>query len=58
MRRRILVSEPEPTLFTGTLRAALDPFGEHDDARLLDMMSTVAATDVLESLREGLDGHV
>ncbi|MFW6204984.1 MAG: ABC transporter transmembrane domain-containing protein [Actinomycetota bacterium] len=58
VRRRIVVGEPEPTLFTGTLRAALDPSGEHDDARLLDVMSTVAAADVLESLREGLDGLV
>ncbi|MFW6090277.1 MAG: ABC transporter transmembrane domain-containing protein, partial [Actinomycetota bacterium] len=58
VRRRIVVGEPEPTLFTGSLRAALDPSGEHDDARLLEVMGTVAAADVLESLQGGLDGLI
>jgi ABC-type multidrug transport system fused ATPase/permease subunit len=58
VRRRILVSDPEPMLFTGTLRSALDPSGRHHDAELLTALRTVAAGDVLESLREGLDGGV
>ncbi len=58
VRRRILVSDPEPMLFTGTLRAALDPAGRHNDAELLSTLDTVAAGDVLESLRDGLDGII
>lgn len=58
VRRRILVSEPEPMLFTGTLRGALDPSGQQPDPDLLEAMRTVAAADVLESLRDGLDGIV
>ncbi len=58
VRRRIVVSEPEPTLFTGTLRAALDPTGRHDDVRLIEAMDTVAAADVLESVCGGLDGLI
>ena len=58
VRRRIVVSDPEPMLFTGTLRNALDPAGQHRDAQLLSALQTVAAGDVLESLREGLDGTV
>jgi ABC-type multidrug transport system fused ATPase/permease subunit len=58
VRRRIVVSDPEPMLFTGTLRGALDPAGRHDDAELLTALRTVAAADVLESLREGLDGVI
>lgn len=58
VRRRILVSDPEPMLFTGTLRGALDPAGRHHDAKLLSVLRTVAAGDVLESLREGLDGEI
>jgi energy-coupling factor transporter ATP-binding protein EcfA2 len=58
VRDRILVSEPEPMLFTGTLRAALDPHGTHTDERLLAALDTTAAGDVLESVRDGLDGLV
>ena len=58
VRGRVVVSDPEPMLFTGTLRGALDPAGRHDDAELLTALRTVAAADVLESLREGLDGVI
>jgi ABC-type multidrug transport system fused ATPase/permease subunit len=58
VRRRIVVSDPEPMLFTGTLRGALDPSGRNDDDELLTALRTVAAGDVLESLREGLDGVI
>lgn len=58
VRDRIVVSDPEPRLFTGTLRGALDPFGRHDEADLRDALRTVAAGDVLESLRDDLDGVV
>ena len=58
VRRRVVVSDPEPMLFTGTLRGALDPPGRHSDAELLTALRTVAAGDVQESLREGLDGVI
>lgn len=58
VRRRIVVSDPEPTLFTGTLRGGLDPHGHHDDAELVAAMRTASAGDVLETLRDGLDSLV
>ncbi|TDD72007.1 ABC transporter ATP-binding protein [Jiangella aurantiaca] len=58
VRRRIVVSDPEPTLFTGSLRGGLDPYGRHDDAELIAAMETASAGDVLETLREGLDATV
>lgn len=58
VRRRIVVSETEPRLFTGTLRAGLDPYGLHGDGTLLQAVHTASATDVLDALPEGLDGHV
>ncbi|SEF08291.1 ABC transporter ATP-binding protein [Jiangella alba] len=58
VRRRIVVSDPEPTLFTGSLRGGLDPYGRHDDAQLTTAMETASAGDVLETLREGLDATV
>jgi len=58
LRRRILVSEAEPRLFTGTLREQLDPEGRHDDARLLAALRVADAADVLEALPGGLDGQI
>jgi ABC-type multidrug transport system fused ATPase/permease subunit len=58
VRRRVVVSDPEPMLFTGTVRTALDPAGEHDDATLLAALDAAAAGDVLDSVQVGLDGIV
>ena len=58
VRRRIVVSDPEPTLFTGTLRGGLDPTGRRTDAQITAALDTAAAGDVLEALRDGLDSVV
>nr|WP_281353588.1 ABC transporter ATP-binding protein [Phytoactinopolyspora mesophila] len=58
MRRRIVVSDPEPALFTGTLRTSLDPHGRHDDATLTHALSVASGDDILETLRDGLDSVV
>jgi ABC-type multidrug transport system fused ATPase/permease subunit len=59
VRRRVLVSEAEPRLFTGELRAELDPWGRvGDDAAILAGVGVAAAHDVLEALPEGLDAQV
>jgi ABC-type multidrug transport system fused ATPase/permease subunit len=58
IRRRIVVSETEPRLFTGTLRGGLDPHRRHGDGSLLEAVHTAAATDVLDALPDGLDGLV
>lgn len=58
VRRRIAVSDPEPTLFTGTLRDGLDPSGQHDDDALAAAMSVASGDDILETLRDGFDSVV
>lgn len=58
VRRRIVVSESDPRLFTGTLRDELDPRGEHDDAAILTALSVASGEDVLEALPDGLDSTV
>jgi ABC-type multidrug transport system fused ATPase/permease subunit len=59
VRHRILVSEAEPRLFTGTLRDELDPWGRAvDDGDLLEVLRVAAADDVLDALPEGLDATV
>lgn len=58
VRRRIVVSESDPRLFTGTLREELDPWGEHDDAEILRALAVASGDDVLEALPAGLDNDV
>lgn len=58
VRERIVVSETDPRLFTGTLRDELDPWGRHDDAAILEAIAVASAGDVLEALPGGLDNEV
>ena len=58
VRRRVVVSETDPRLFTGTLRDELDPWGDHDDASILEALSVASGDDVLEALPGGLDNEV
>ena len=59
VRRRIVVSEPDPLLFSGPLRHELDPWGRAaDDGELLTAVAVANAEDVLEALPEGLDAPV
>ncbi len=47
----------EMVLFSGLLREVVDPHGRHDDARILQVLETVSAQDILDSVG-GLDGRV
>jgi ABC-type multidrug transport system fused ATPase/permease subunit len=60
VRRRIVVSEADPVLFSGTLRSELDPWGrtDGDDARIHRAVSVANAEDVLDALPDGLDATV
>jgi ABC-type bacteriocin/lantibiotic exporter with double-glycine peptidase domain len=58
VRRRVVVSENDPRLFTGVLREELDPSGAHDDAALLEALSVASGEDILEALPAGLDSAV
>jgi ABC-type multidrug transport system fused ATPase/permease subunit len=59
VRRRIVVSEADPLLFSGPLRRELDPWGHaRGDAELLAAVSVANAEDVLEALPAGLDAPV
>ena len=58
VRRRIVVSETDPMLFSGPLRRELDPWGKADDETVLRAIATANAEDILEALPEGLDAHV
>nr|WP_269810196.1 ABC transporter ATP-binding protein [Kineosporia rhizophila] len=58
VRRRILLSEAEPWLFSGTLREQVDPRGEHSDAEVLAAVRVGDAEDVVAGLPGGLAAGV
>ncbi len=58
VRRRIVVSEPDPLLFSGTLRSELDPWARAGDDEILDAIAVANAEDVLEAAPAGLDTAV
>ncbi len=53
IRRRIVVSETEPRLFSGPLRTELSE--DATDERLREALEVAAATEVIEGLPDGLD---
>ncbi|WP_374928876.1 ABC transporter transmembrane domain-containing protein [Kytococcus sedentarius] len=58
LRRRVLVAENDAQLFTGTVRAELDPTGRRGEDELLAALRTASALDVLDALPDGLDSVV
>jgi ABC-type multidrug transport system fused ATPase/permease subunit len=58
VRRRVLVSEHDPRLFSGRLADELDPTGAAPVDRVLAAVHTAAAEDVLEALPGGLASEV
>ena len=58
VRSRIVVSDAEPQLFTGTLREELDPDGKHSDEEIMAAIDVASAGDVFDGLDHGLDEEV
>lgn len=58
VRRAILVSDANSTLFSGRLRDELDLRGTATDEDLWAAIATASADDVLETLDDGLDATV
>lgn len=58
VRRRIVFSQAEAQLFTGSLRSSLDPQGRHSDERILEALETAAGLDILDAVEDGLDHEV
>ncbi|MCA5892592.1 ABC transporter ATP-binding protein/permease [Isoptericola sp. NEAU-Y5] len=58
LRRRVVVSEATPHLFSGVLGTELDARGRATEAELLAAMLTADAQDVLDSVPGGLSGEL
>jgi len=55
IRSNIVVSDIEPRLFSGELRAELLPHGALSDQRILAALDATSSLDVLDALEDGLD---
>ncbi|MGO1341707.1 MAG: ABC transporter transmembrane domain-containing protein, partial [Cellulosimicrobium funkei] len=58
LRRRVVVAEATPQLFSGALRDELDARGTATEAEVLAAVSTADAHDVLDSVPDGLAGEL
>ncbi|MBO0920589.1 ABC transporter ATP-binding protein [Cellulomonas sp. zg-ZUI222] len=58
VRRRVVVAEAMPQLFSGSLAAGLDVRGGARREDLLDAIALADAQDVLDSVPDGLDGEL
>jgi ABC-type multidrug transport system fused ATPase/permease subunit len=58
VRQRVLVSDNNSRLFSGPLRAELDPTGCASDEQLRLAITAASAEDIIEALPEGLDAFV
>ncbi|MFE0591129.1 ABC transporter ATP-binding protein [Micromonospora echinospora] len=58
VRERILVADNDAHLFTGVLRAELDPHDVADDATITAALTAASATDIVAALPDGLDSPV
>ncbi|HEY5296228.1 MAG TPA: ABC transporter ATP-binding protein, partial [Gaiellaceae bacterium] len=60
VRRRIVVSEADPVIFSGRLQSELDPWNRTggDAAKVLEALAVANAEDILDALPDGLDSEV
>ncbi|WP_084556853.1 ABC transporter transmembrane domain-containing protein [Hamadaea tsunoensis] len=58
VRELILVSDNDGRLFSGVLRAELDPRGTASDEQITAALTAASATEIVEALPDGLDTFV
>ncbi|XP_061290381.1 ATP-binding cassette sub-family C member 4-like [Bos javanicus] len=55
LRKKMSVAPQEPVLFTGTMRKNLDPFNDHTDVELWNVLEEAQLKDTIESLPDKMN---
>ena len=58
LRKAIAMLPQDPTLFSGSIRENLDPFQEHNDAKLWDALEKAQLKDAIEDMPDKLSTEV
>eukprot|EP00164_Ancoracysta_twista_P003660 GFYU01004901.1.p1 GENE.GFYU01004901.1~~GFYU01004901.1.p1 ORF type:complete len:1550 (+),score=481.01 GFYU01004901.1:223-4872(+) len=58
LRSNVSIIPQDPALFSGTVRYNLDPFNEHQDAKLWEALNLVRLKEAISALPVGLDSTV
>ena len=58
LRSSMAIIPQEPVMFGGTLRTNLDPFGEHSDKELLDVLYKCLLGSLVDGNKDGLNAKV
>lgn len=57
-RRRVLLHDHDPRIFSGTLRSVLDPHARHSDEEIYAALRAASGDDILDAISDGLNTAV
>src|SRR5690606_16663173 len=58
LRSRLAIIPQDPTLFGGTIRSNLDPFGEATDMEIWDALEMCSIKDQIKEMPDQLDANI